>query len=152
MDKIAVFVNDVATARHILQPMLASAGPTHWVLVACPPTLTRHIGRWVTHSARRQWRERWAAEVFEALQPELKALMARTGNVVETLTADKPLVQVSARLLERLTQLRLLDARLLRVGRIEEPITGAQPAQAANRWAAPVVAIAALALMLPLTD
>ena len=33
MEKIAVFVNDVAAARHILEPMLEGEGPIHWVLV-----------------------------------------------------------------------------------------------------------------------
>lgn len=149
MDKIAVFVNDVAAARHILQPMLANAGPTHWVLVACPPTLTRHIGRWVTHSARRQWRERWAAELLDALQPELKA---RRGDTVETLVANGPLVDASARLLARMPHLRLLDARQARVGRADEPISATQPALAAKPWAAPVVATAGLSLMLTLAD
>jgi hypothetical protein len=149
MEKIAVFVNDVAAARHILQPMLQGAGPTHWVLVACPPTLTRHIGRWVSQGARQQWRERWAADLFDALQPELRA---RAGSEVETLIARKPLVDVSARLLARLPQLRLLDARQARVGRIDEPISAAQPAQPANRWTAPVAATAGLSLMLTLAD
>lgn len=149
MEKIAVFVNDVAAARHILEPMLKGGGPTHWVLVACPPTLTRHIGRWVTHSARQQWRERWSAELFDALQPELKA---RLGSEVETLIAKRTLVDVSARLLARLPQLRLLDARQTRVGRIDEPISEAQPAQAVNRWAAPAAATAGLSLVLTLSD
>lgn len=149
MEKIAVFVNDLAAARHILQPMLQGEGPTHWVLVACPPTLTRHIGRWVSQVARQQWRERWAADLFGPLQAELKA---QAGSEVETLIAKKPLVDVSARLLARLPHLRLLDARQPRVGRIDEPISAAQPAQAANRWTAPVAATAGLSLMLTLAD
>lgn len=149
MEKIAVFVNEVAAARHILQPMLQGGSPTHWVLVACPPTLTRHIGRWVSHAARQQWRERWAAELFGALQPELRA---QAGSAIETLIANRPLVDVSARLLARLPHVRLLDARQPRVGRIDEPISAAQPAQAANRWTAPVAATAGLSLMLALAD
>ncbi len=149
MEKIAVFVNDLAAARHILQPMLAGAGPTHWVVVTCPPTLTRHIGRWVSQRARQQWRERWAADLFGALQPELSA---PAGSEVETLIAQHRLVDVSARLLSRLPQLRLLDARQPRVGRIDEPISAAQPAPAASRWAAPVAATAGLSVMLTLAD
>ena len=41
METIAVFVNEAAAARRILQPMLRADAPTHWVLVACPPVLTR---------------------------------------------------------------------------------------------------------------
>lgn len=149
MEKIAVFANDVAAARHILQPMLEAENPTHWVLIACPPTLTRHIGRWVTHSARQQWRERWAAELFDALRAELKA---RPGSEVETLVAKRRLVDLSAQLLARRPQLRLLDARRRRAGRPEEPISAAQPALAPNAWAAPVAATAGLSLMLTLAD
>ena len=149
MEKIAVFVNDVASARHILQPMLEGEGPTHWVLVACPPTLTRHIGRWVSHSARRQWRERWAADLFDALTPELKA---QAGSEVETLIASRPLADLSARLTARMPHLRLLDARQPRVGRVDEPISAAQPGQPGPRWAAPVAATAGLSLMLTLAD
>ena len=118
-------------------------------VVACPPTLTRHIGRWVSQRARQQWRERWAADLFGALQPELSA---HADSEVETLIAQHRLVDVSARLLSRLPQLRLLDARQPRVGRIDEPISAAQPAPAASRWAAPVAATAGLSVMLTLAD
>ena len=149
METIAVFVNDVAHARHILQPMLDGAGPTHWVLVACPPTLTRHIGRWVSHSARRQWREHWAADVFAALEADLRT---EAGSEVETLIAKRPLADVSTRLLGRLPHLRLLDARQPRLGRADEPISVAQPAEAASGWVAPAAATAGLSLMLTLAD
>lgn len=149
MEAIAVFVNDVAHARHILQPMREGAGPTHWVLVACPPTLTRHIGRWVSHTARRQWREHWAANLFTALEADLRT---ESGSEVETLVARRPLADVSARLLARLPHLRLLDARQPRVGRSDEPISGAQPAEAPGGWVAPAAATAGLSLMLALAD
>jgi hypothetical protein len=149
METIAVFVNDVARARRILQPMLRSEGPMHWVMIACAPALTRHIGRWVSHSARQQWRERWAAELFVALEPELKA---QSGSLVERVVANRPLIEVSTRLTARLPHLRLLDARQPRLGRIDEPITAAQPAQGASGWTAPAAAAAGLSLMLSLAD
>lgn len=149
METIAVFVNDLAHARHILQPMLRGDAPTHWVVVACAPTLTRHIGRWVSHAARHQWRERWAAPLFAALEPELTA---QPGSKVERVLAEPPLIDVSARLMARLPHLRLLDARQARLGPGEEPITAEQPAEAANGWAAPVAATAGLSLLLTLAD
>ena len=148
MEKIAVFVNDAAHARHLLQPMLEGAGAAHWVLVACPPTLTRHIGRWVSHAAREQWRERWAAELFEAIEPELRA---RPGKV-ERLLAKRPLVEVSKRLEARLGAIRLLDARRPRLGKPDEPISASQPASDVGRWAVPVAATAGLTVMLALAD
>jgi hypothetical protein len=149
MQNIAVFVNDVANALHLLQPMLASGQPTHWVVVACPPPLTRHIGRWVSQGARRQWRERWAAQLFTALEPMLKADAA---GRVDTLVAHRPLVEVSTRLDARWPGLRMLDARCARVGRLDEPVSARQGTAIANGWAAPVTATAGLSLMLTLAD
>lgn len=149
MEKIAVFVNDAAHARHILQPMLQGGSATHWVLVACPPTLTRHIGRWVSQSAREQWRERWAADLIAELEPELKQ---RNGSLVERVTAKKALVDVSARLEGRLGPLRFLDARRPRIGKIDEPLTRDQPTAQAGRWAGPVAVTTGLSAVLALAD
>ena len=149
MEKIAVFVNDAAHARHLLQPMLKGADPVHWIVVACPPTLTRHIGRWVSHSAREQWRERWASELFEALEPELR--MAN-GSKVERQLAKRPLIDVSRRLEARLGMVRLLDARRPRLGKPDEPISATQPASDVGRWAVPVAATTGLTVMLALAD
>ncbi len=150
MQAIAVFVNDLAAARRALQPLLAAADtPTRWVLVACPPLLTRHIGRWVTHGARRQWRERWAAELFGALQPELAA---QAGSVVETLIAGRPLAELSEGLTARMPHLRLVDARQVRVGRPDEPITATPGARRSDRWTSPFTAAAGLSLLLALAD
>ena len=148
MEKIAVFVNDADYAQHLLQPMLRGGGPTHWVLVGCAPVLTRHIGRWVSQAARRQWRERWAAELFAALEP---GFSAQPGSQVETLLAGRPLIQVTAKLEARLNNLRLLDARRPRLGAVDEPITAAQPG-ATGAYAGPVAAATGLALMLALAD
>ena len=108
MEKIAVFVNDAEHALHIVQPMLRDAAPTHWIIVATPPTLTRHIGRWVSHSARQQWLERWSAELFGQLEPVLREV---PGSKVEKMMVKRPLVEVSERLRARLGTLRFLDAR-----------------------------------------
>ena len=129
--------------------MLGNAGPTCWIVVACPPTLTRHIGRWVSHSAREQWRERWASELFEAIEPELRA---SAGSKVERQLAKRPLVDVSRRLEARLGAVRLLDARRPRLGKPDEPISATQPASDVGRWAVPVAATTGLTVMLALAD
>jgi hypothetical protein len=149
MEKIAVFVNDAAHALHILQPMVNGGSATHWVLVACPPKLTRHIGRWVAKPAREQWRERWANELFNELAPLLKT---QSGSVVEKLVARRTLIDVSARLQTRLNPLRLLDARRPTLGRIDEPITATQPADGSTRWTVPMAAVAGLGAVLALSD
>jgi hypothetical protein len=149
MEKIAVFVNDAEHALHILQPMLQASSPTHWIIVASAPTLTRHIGRWVSHSARQQWLERWSAELFQQLEPRLREC---AGSKVEKMLVKRPLVEVSARLQARLGTLRLLDARRPRLGKTEEPITAGQPAAVRGVWAYPVAATAGLSAMLTLAD
>jgi hypothetical protein len=150
METIAVFVNDAAHARQMLQPMLEGGAPAHWVLVACPPTLTRHIGRYVSRSARLQWRERWAQALFAQLEPTLKAC---PGGVVERQVANRRLVEVSGRLAARLPGLRLLDARCTRLGGGDEPLTAGQgSAGVSARWAAPVVLATGMSAMLALAD
>ena len=149
MDKIAVFANDIDHARHILEPMLAGAPATHWVLVACPPTFTRHIGRWVSQQARTQWRERWAGEMFAAIEPLLKA---HHGSQVEKLVARRPLTDVAARIEARLGQVRLLDARRPKLGKADEPLTVNQPVENGGRWAAPVALTTGVSALLALAD
>jgi len=149
MESIAVFVNDAAHARHILQPMLEGSQATRWILVACPPTFTRHIGRFVSKLAREQWRERWSQDLFSQLEPELKN---HAGNVVDKLVAKRPLVDVSARLAARLPAVRLLDARRPRIGKIDEPITVTQPGDRTMPWAAPLAITTGLSAVLALAD
>ena len=149
MERIAVFANDAAYARHILEPMLHGGAATHWVIVACPPTLTRHIGRWLSQSARQQWRQRWAAELFDSLEPELKA---QAGSRVEKMLAKRPLIDLSARLEARLGAVRLLDARRPRLGEPNEPISLTQPGDASQRWATSLALATGLGAMLALAD
>jgi hypothetical protein len=149
MEKIAVFVNDASHAMHLLKPMLQAAEPTHWILVAQAPKLTRHIGRWVSGSAREQWKERWGAELFAALEPVLRAA---PGSRIEKMLARRPLVQVSERLQARLGPVRFLDARRPRIGRDDGPITADQPTDAVSPFAGGVAVASSLSAVLALAD
>jgi len=149
MERIAIFVNDAAHAGRLLHPMLATAEAAHWIVVACPPTLTRHVGRWVSKQARRTWRERWADELFAQIEPVLRA---HPGTEVEKLLASRPLTEVSARLQARWPGVRLLDARRPALGREDEPLTAAQPAAAADGWAGTVAVTGGLTAVLALVD
>lgn len=148
MEKIAVFVNDAPHARRILQPLLNGESPVHWIVVAYAPTLSRHIGRWVTHSAREQWRQRWAADCFEQIELDLKA---NPRNRLEKIIATRPPVEMASRLEARLGRLRLLDARRPRLGKPEAPLTDAQAATEAG-WTLPLAATTGLSAMLSLAD
>ena len=99
MDKIIVYLDDAAFARHQLAPMKNSASGsqpgTRWILVACPPRMTRHISKWVNHTARQNWRIKWADKLFAEIMPELQA----QGDTVTTVLAHGPLLELTQELL-----------------------------------------------------
>jgi len=145
METIAVFVDDATHAGRILAPMQAQ--PVHWVLVACAPRLTHRIGKWVSHSNREQWRERWAAKLFADLRPAL----ARHHGPLETMLAKEPLPAVVERLRGKHGMwLRLLDARRPKLGQHLEPL----PRQdgETDSWTVPIAVSASLSVMLTLVD
>ena len=149
MDQIAIFSNDAAYAKHLLEPMVGAHRQTHWILVACPPKLTRHIGRWVTRSAQEQWRERWAAELYAELDP----LLIQAGAArVEHVLAKRPLVEVAKSLQQRNAALRVLDARRPRLGATDEQLTEGQPPADAHKWAYPIALTTGLGALLALAD
>ena len=85
--------------------------------------------------------------LFAELAPELGAVR---GSRVETQIAQRPLADLSARLVARLPDVRLLDARLARLGKPDEPISSTQPET--NRWAAPIAVTTGLSTLLSLAD
>lgn len=110
MDKVIVYVDDAAYARHILEPLSAraSAENTHWVLVACAPRMTHRISKWVSHSARESWRAKWADKLFAQVLPWLHASGAHTSTVL----AKGPLPELVAQLqVEHGTASQVVDAR-----------------------------------------
>jgi len=150
MEKIAIFVDDVDHARHLLTPMLAKgAGDVSWTVVACAPRLTHRIGKWVSHSNREQWRAHWA----RAQRSELEPLFAGARGPREWLVARGPLDQLSTRLRGRLgADLRILDLRRPKLGVTLAPVSSEQAPASASRWAAPVAVSSSLAVVLALTD
>ena len=52
MENIIVVIDDPEYALKMLTPMKNEGTPTQWVLLVCPPRLTRHIGRWVNQASR----------------------------------------------------------------------------------------------------
>ncbi len=147
MEKIAVFVDDAAHAAAQLAPFVpAAAARVQWTVVACPPRLTRHIGRWVNEPAREQWQQRWSRALREALAPSFGAAP------VEWQLARGALPRQVDRLRVRFgADLRVLDLRAPRPGGRLAPLV--DTAQAADpRWPVPVAAASGLSLLLALTD
>jgi hypothetical protein len=148
MQKVAVFVNDVDHARGVLQPLLQAGEPTHWIVVACVPTLTRHIGRWVSNAARRQRAERWGDDLFAQLEP---ALRLPAGSRVDRVLVQRQVHEAVARLQQSEGPLRLLDARRPRPGRPDEPLGAAWPAPRPQRDH-PLVATTGIGFLLAFAD
>ncbi|MGE0496326.1 MAG: hypothetical protein AB7I35_16000 [Ramlibacter sp.] len=139
MEKIIVYVDDAAHAQQQLAPMRGSApqggqaAATHWVLVACAPRMTRRISKWVSHSARENWRAKWADKLFGELVPGLQG----HGDVVTQVLAKGPLPELTDRLKAEHGTLRVLDARRPRFGQDLPPVTADQPAAHDGRWTLP---------------
>lgn len=110
MNKIIAYVDDVPHARQQLMPPAAGATPppaAHWVLVACAPRMTHRISKWVSHSARENWRARWADKLFAQLVPQLQA----QGHAVTTVLAKGPLPELTQQLKAEHGTARVLDMR-----------------------------------------
>jgi hypothetical protein len=138
MDKIIVYVDDADFAQHHLAPMLqrgAALAPTQWIVVACPPRMTRHVSKWVNRSARESWRQSWAEKVAARLRPMLSA----RGDSLVTVLADGPLVALTEKLHAQHGPARVLDARRQRLGQQLQPVTAGQPVQTEGKWTVPGV-------------
>lgn len=105
MDKVIVYLDDPA---HACRCMPAGDGaPTHWVLVACAPRMTHRISKWVSHSARENWRARWADKLFEQVVPPLRA----RGDAVTPVLARGPLPELTRLLMAEHGTARVIDVR-----------------------------------------
>lgn len=137
MDKIIVYLDDADFAKHQLAPMKNGGSiarqATHWILVACPPRMTRHISKWVNHTARENWRNKWAEKLFGRITPELQA----QGDQVTTVLAHGSLVELTQGLLSQQGAARVLDARRPKFGQDMQPVTPDQPAAGEARWSVP---------------
>jgi hypothetical protein len=133
MDKIIVYVDDAEHALQQLTPMLTGGGRTQWIVVACPPRMTRHISKWVSNAARENWRIKWAEKLCDQFVPALR----QRGDPVTTQIASGPLNRMTARLLEQSGQVRVLDARRPKFGQDLAPVTADQPTSRRSQWTVP---------------
>jgi hypothetical protein len=105
MEKVIVYLDDPAYARQFMPGV--AAGPTHWVLVACAPRMTHRISKWVSHSARENWRAKWAGKLFDQVIPSLRA----RGDAVTPVLARGPLQELTRSLMAEHGTARVLDVR-----------------------------------------
>jgi hypothetical protein len=104
VNKVIVYVDDPAYAR---QQMPAVGEPTHWLLVACAPRMTHRISKWVSHSARENWRNKWADKLFNEVVPPLR----ERGDAVTPILARGPLPELTRALMAEHSTENVLDVR-----------------------------------------
>ena len=105
MDKVIVYMDDAAYAQQRMPA--ANEAPTHWVLVACAPRMTHRISKWVSHSARENWRAKWADKLFDQVVPPLRA----RGDAVTPVLARGPLPELTRLLMAEHGPMRVIDMR-----------------------------------------
>ena len=130
MDRVIVYVDDAAYAEQVLAPLFArnAAAQTEWVLVACAPRMTHRISKWVSHSARENWRAKWADKLFSQILPALRA----PASSVTTVVAKGPLVELTEQLqAAQPSAAQVVDARRPKSDSAEDK------GQAGRRWSSP---------------
>jgi hypothetical protein len=136
MEKIILYVDDAAYAREFLaklSPEAVGTGARHWVLVACAPRMTHRISKWVSHSARENWRSKWFAKVQEQLLPALRL----EGGQVTPVLAKGPLAELTQRLKLEHGAAQVVDARRPKIGVDLEPVAPDVPSPGQSGWALP---------------
>lgn len=124
MQTLIAYIDDADFAAHMLLPMKSASEPTRWVLVTCPPRLSRHINRWVTHQARTQWRQNWSDKLLARLRSSLLAEHDRHELVI----AQGCLTALTELLLQQHAGARVIDARRPKFGHPTPPLVSGQPA------------------------
>jgi hypothetical protein len=139
VENIILYVDDAAYARDHLQERLAAhadkvpVGAVHWILVACAPRMTHRISKWVSHSARENWRAKWFAKTLEQLQP----LLEQEGSRFTALLATRPLVDMTQQLKLKHGAALVVDARRPKVGVDLEPVAPDQTPPGQSGWVVP---------------
>ena len=149
MEKIILYVDDAAYAREFLAKVAAAdaggSGPRQWVLVACAPRMTHRISKWVSHSARENWRAKWFAKVQDQVLP----LLAHEGGQVIAVLAKGPLTDLTKRLKMEHGAAQVVDARRPKIGVDLEPVAPGVAPPGQSGWALPgaVVGMGALLML-----
>lgn len=150
MERLAIYVNDAASAHPVLEPLLARSETGSCTVVLCPPRLSRRIGKWVANQQRQQWQRQWAdrvrRELTDLLPTDLAARLqwATAGNRLSDATTELRRSHGGA--------LHLLDLRKARLGESLPALEPGLPSPAEDRWTTSVAVTSGLTVMLALVD
>ena len=121
LTNLIVYLDDAQFAQRELATLLAQAGTKRWILVACPPRMTRRIGKWLSHSARENWRDKWCDKLFG----QFVAMIPREDHVFCEV-ATGPLPEFTEMLLKEFGRAEVIDARRPKFGVEMPPLTEVQ--------------------------
>ena len=128
METWLVYIDDKIHAQQQITPLLVKGAPIQWILVGCPPRLTRHAGKWLTQKAIQRWKSQWTQENLQPIQ----AMLSLRGDKVMTEVAPGPLVHMTQKMQQTWGAVRVLDARRPRLAQELQPATKDQPRVAHN--------------------
>lgn len=147
MEKIIVYVDDAAFARENMARLLPVEGATrsaqHWILVACPPRMTQRISKWVSHSARENWRAKWFSKAVGEIAPTLQG----PGDELTTVLAKGSLTELTQLLRREHGAAKVIDARRPKIGVDMEPVAPDVKPASQTGWALPGAVISMGALL-----
>src|SRR6478735_7835776 len=110
MEKVILYVDDAGYAAEQfaeLAPDASSVVARHWILVACAPRMTHRISKWVSHSARENWRAKWFAKTVAQVAP----VLCRPGDQVTPSLAAGSLAEMTQQLRLAHGAAKVIDAR-----------------------------------------
>ncbi|NJS35645.1 MAG: hypothetical protein HC765_03140 [Brachymonas sp.] len=123
LDTYIVYLDDAAYAQDKLHALLNQPQTKRFILVACAPRMTRRIGKWLSHSARENWRDKWCEKLFSQFVPRI----SRQDHVFCEV-ANGPLPDYTAMLLKDLGKAQVLDVRRPKFGIEMQPVVDQQTA------------------------
>ena len=132
-----IFANDRTHVMNQVMPLLEDANAANWVLVGCPPRMTRHAGKWLTQRALKRFKDEWT----ETNLRDIADILKKRGDHVVTRVAITSLLQMTKALKAEFGPIRIIDARLQHQMQTLPALTESQVPEA-NTWVVPVSAIA----------
>ncbi len=108
METFVIFANDKTHVMDQVMPLLEDTHAANWVLVGCPPRMTRHAGKWSTQRALKRFKDEWT----ETNLRDIADILKKRGDNVVTRVAIAPLLQMTNTLKAEFGPIRIIDARL----------------------------------------
>ena len=137
METFVIFANDRTHVMNQVMPLLEDTNAAKWVLVGCPPRMTRHAGKWLTQRALKRFKDEWT----ETNLRDIADVLRKRGDDVVTRVAITSLLQMTKALKAEFGPIRIIDARLQHQMQTLPAVTDSQVPEA-NTWVVPVSAIA----------